>query len=59
MFRIEDLASLPLLGEILREIAAQHPRLEPGRHAHELIRRLITRMIEDVIAQSRRQHRRA
>ena len=54
MFRIEDLACLPLLDEILREIAAQHPRLEPGRHAHELMRRLITRMIEDVIAQSRR-----
>ncbi len=54
MFRIEDLARLPLLDEILREIAAQHPRLEPGRHAHELMRRLITRMIEDVIAQSRR-----
>ena len=54
MFRIEELASLPLLDDILREIAAQHPRLEPGRHAHELIRRLITRMIEDVIAQSRR-----
>ena len=46
--------SLPLLDDILREIAAQHPRLEPGRRAHELIRRLITRMIEDVIAQSRR-----
>ena len=59
MFRIEELASLPLLDDILREIAAQHPRLEPGRHAHELIRRLITRMIEDVIAQSRPPHRRA
>jgi dGTPase len=53
-FRIEELASLPLLDEILREIAAQHTHLEPGRHANELVRRLITRMIEDVIAQSRR-----
>ena len=59
MFRIEELAGLPLLDDILREIAAQHPRLEPGRRAHELIRRLITRMIEDVIAQSRAPHRRA
>ena len=54
MFAIEDLAGLPLLDESLREIAARHPHLEPSRHAHELIRRLITRMIEDVIAQSRR-----
>jgi dGTPase len=54
MFRIEELASLPLLDEILREISRDHPHLEPGRHAHEIVRRLITRMIEDVIAQSRR-----
>ena len=54
MFRIEDLAGLPLLDDSLREIAALHPRLDPGRRAHELMRRLITRMIEDVIAQSRR-----
>src|SRR5262249_53394444 len=32
----------------------QHGRLEPSRHAHELVRRVITRMIEDVIAESRR-----
>jgi dGTPase len=54
MFRIEDLAGLPLLDQILREIVAQHPRLDPSRQAHELMRRLITRMIEDVIAESRR-----
>ena len=54
MFPIEELASLPLLDEIFREIDGQHPGLEPARRAHEIIRRLITRMIEDVIAQSRR-----
>src|SRR4029077_4470259 len=54
MFPIEELAGLPLLDEIFREIDAQHPGIEPVRRAHEIIRRLITRMIEDVIAQSRR-----
>jgi dGTPase len=54
MFPIDDLAGLPLIGDILREIAAQHPQLDEGRRGHELIRRLITRMIEDVIAQSSR-----
>jgi dGTPase len=54
MFRLEDLADLPLVGDILREVDAQHPRLEPARRAHELVRRMITRMIEDVIAESRR-----
>jgi dGTPase len=54
MFRIGDLAGLPVAGEILRDIDAQHARAEPGRRAHELVRRLITCMIEDVIAQTRR-----
>jgi dGTPase len=54
MFQVDELRSLPLLNDILREIAAAHPRIEPVRQAHELIRRLITRMIEDVIVQSRR-----
>jgi dGTPase len=54
IIHFDDLAALPLVGEILREIAAQHPHVEPPRRAHELVRRLITRMIEDVIAQSRR-----
>ncbi len=54
MFVIDDLASVPLLGDILAEVAASHPGLEPVRRAHELVRRVITRMIDDVIAESER-----
>jgi dGTPase len=54
MFALGDIADLPLIGDILRDVDAQHPRIEPARRAHELVRRLITRMIEDVIAESRR-----
>ena len=54
VFDIEDLTSLPVVGDILTELAVQHPRLEPARRTHELMRRLITRMIEDVIAETRR-----
>jgi dGTPase len=54
LFALDELAKLPLLGDLLREIDKGHPRLEPPRRVHELIRRLITRMIEDVIAESRR-----
>jgi dGTPase len=54
MFHVDDLANLPVLGDILREIGTRHLVIEPARQAHELVRRLITRMIEDVIAQSRR-----
>jgi dGTPase len=54
MFSIEDLAEVPLIGDILRSIDAEHPRIDAGRRVHELRRRLITRMIEDVIAQTLR-----
>ena len=55
ILQFDDLAGLPVAGEILHAIAAQHPRIEAARRAHELVRGLITRMIEDVIVQSRRQ----
>ncbi|AMN41863.1 deoxyguanosinetriphosphate triphosphohydrolase [Rhodoplanes sp. Z2-YC6860] len=54
VFEISDLKNLPLIDDILRDIARDHPRLDPPRHAHELVRRVITRMIEDVIGESRR-----
>jgi len=54
LFAIDDLAPLPLAGDIVAEIAARHPGLDPPRRAHELVRRLITRMIEDVLAESAR-----
>jgi dGTPase len=50
LFDLGELAALPLVGETLREIAGV---ADPSRRVHELIRRLITRAIEDVIAQSR------
>ncbi len=54
LFALDDLATLPLVGDILRDIDRSHPRLDPSRRGHELVRRLITRMIEDVIAESTR-----
>ncbi len=54
LFGLDELIALPLVGDLLREIDRGHPRLDPARRGHELIRRLITRMIEDVIAESGR-----
>jgi dGTPase len=65
MFAIDELAALPLIGDILAEIeSCSHPPPYPPPHAgegregerraHELVRRLITRMIEDVIGYSER-----
>lgn len=52
LFEIDDLAQVPFAGGIVREIRRLYPGLEPARFAHELIRRLITWMIEDVAAES-------
>jgi dGTPase len=54
LFGFSDVGEVPLIGDILREIDGAYPDLEPARRAHELVRRLITRMIEDVIAESGR-----
>ncbi|HZP19150.1 MAG TPA: deoxyguanosinetriphosphate triphosphohydrolase [Bauldia sp.] len=46
------IAGVPLVGELLAAIAREYPGLAPERTRHELVRRLITRMIEDVIGES-------
>lgn len=54
LFTIDDLERVALTGGIVREIGRRYPDLEPARVAHELVRRLITWMIEDVAAESTR-----
>jgi dGTPase len=54
LFALQEIAQVPLIGEVLDEIDAQYPAIEIGRRVHELIRRLIARMIEDVIGNSAR-----
>ena len=58
LFTLDDLAEVPLDPAISSPTStAQTPDLDPGRLAHELVRRLITRMIEDVIAETGRRLR--
>jgi dGTPase len=52
LFTLGDITGVPLVGDIVREIQARYPSLEPARRVHEVGRRLITRMIEDVIVES-------
>ncbi len=53
-FSIEELHEVPFLAAILAEIRARYPALERPRLDHELFRRIITYLIEDVIAVSAR-----
>jgi len=54
LFTLEGISEVPLVGNILREIDAKHPNIEPARRVHETVRALITRMIEDVIGETGR-----
>jgi dGTPase len=50
LIRLEDLAGVPLVGPIVREVLTRWPNIERSRQAHEVQRRLITLCVEDVIA---------
>lgn len=52
LLHLPDLADVPLVGSIVREVLAAWPDLTPQRQTHEVQRRLITRTIEDVIRTS-------
>jgi len=47
-----ELREVPMLAAILDDIASAHPSLDRVRATHELQRRIITRLVEDVIAES-------
>jgi dGTPase len=52
LLSLESLRETPLAGRLLADIERDYRQLPPDRKTHELIRRLITRMIEDVIGES-------
>ena len=54
LFTLDDIASVPLVADILQAIDARNPGIDQVRRGHETVRALITRMIEDVIAESGR-----
>ncbi|WP_298815558.1 deoxyguanosinetriphosphate triphosphohydrolase [uncultured Roseibium sp.] len=52
LFAIEDMRDVPFLANILAEVDAKYPGLEESRRIHEIVRRSITRMVEDVIREA-------
>ena len=52
LFAIKDIADLPQVGPILSEIDASYGELPVERLTHELIRRLISVFVGDMLAQS-------
>ncbi len=54
LFSLEDIAGVPLPGTLVSDIRAVHPALDAARVVHELIRRLIGLLIDDVVAETSR-----
>jgi len=46
----EMLEDIPFLSELMAEVRDRYPGLEKSRFTHEIMRRQITRMVEDVIS---------
>ncbi len=51
MFTLDELEPLPLVGEAIREVRARYPDIEMPRAVNEVLRRVITRLILDVVRQ--------
>ncbi len=52
LLTFEMLEDVPFLGTLMAEVRSRHPHLEESRFAHEIMRRQITHMVEDVIGVS-------
>jgi dGTPase len=52
LFTVADLAEVPLVGPVFAEVAGRYPGIEETRLIHESIRRLIDRMVRDLIAET-------
>jgi dGTPase len=53
LFSLADLTDVPLVGPVFHEVAARYPGIEEPRLIHESIRRMIDRMVRDMIGETR------
>jgi dGTPase len=54
LFTVADLRNLPLVGPVFAEVADRYAGLELTRLIHESVRRLIHRMVDDLLGETRR-----
>ena len=52
LFGLGDLGDVPLVGPLLAEVARLYPGLDAARAMHEAVRRLIDRMIGDILTET-------
>jgi dGTPase len=54
LFTLEEVAALPMPCRAMQAVRAAHPDLDPGRAAPEMVRRVISAMIQDVAEETGR-----
>jgi dGTPase len=54
LFAVADLAEVPVVGPVFREVASRYSGIEQPRLIHETIRRVIDRMVGDLVGETRR-----
>ncbi len=54
LFAVEDLFPVPLAGPVFRDVRQRHPGIDLGRLIGEAVRRLITQLVNDVVAETDR-----
>ncbi len=51
-FGLDELADLPLVGEVLHAVDNAYPNLDARRRVHEVVRRIINLLVADVLTQT-------
>jgi dGTPase len=54
LFGVADLAEVPLVGPVFDEVAKRYPQIDESRLIHEAIRRMIDRMVRDLVGETGR-----
>jgi dGTPase len=54
LFTLDDLANLPLLGDLVAQVKQAYPDISAQRYAHEVTRKLIGHMVQDVLDQTQK-----
>jgi dGTPase len=53
LFSLEDIRAIPFVNKAVQEVERHYPDLAPARMAHEAVRRMVNRMVNDLVATTR------
>jgi dGTPase len=54
LFKVIDLGDIPLVGHALADVLKRYPDLDHNRLVHETVRRVISAMVQDVLAEAKK-----